>query len=58
MNGFNKMPKVSIIFPTYNGEKFIQNAIQSVRVQSFSDWEMIVIDDGSQDRTPAIVNKL
>lgn len=41
------MPKVSIILPTYNGEKYIKGAIQSIRAQSFSDWEMIIIDDGS-----------
>lgn len=41
------MIKVSVILPTYNGEKFIGNAIKSVQSQGFSDWELIVIDDGS-----------
>ena len=41
------MPKVSIILPTYNGERFIRKAIQSVLRQSFSNWELLVIDDGS-----------
>ena len=41
------MLKVSIILPTHNGEKYIRNAIQSVQAQSFSDWELIVVDDGS-----------
>ncbi len=41
------MIKVSVILPTYNGEKFIGNAIKSVQSQGFSDWELIVIDDSS-----------
>lgn len=44
-------PIVSIILPTYNGEKFIDRSIQSVLDQSFTDWELIVIDDGSMDDT-------
>lgn len=42
-------PIVSIILPTYNGEKFISRSIHSVLNQSFNDWELIVIDDGSKD---------
>ncbi len=53
----SKMLKVSIILPTHNGEKFIANAIKSVQAQSFSDWELVVVDDGSTDRTPMIVNE-
>jgi glycosyltransferase involved in cell wall biosynthesis len=41
------MPKVSIILPTYNGEKYIRKAILSVLEQSFFDWELIVVDDAS-----------
>ncbi len=51
------MPKVSIITPTYNGERFIGRAIRSVLWQTFQDWEMIVVDDGSNDKTPEIVEK-
>ena len=45
----------SIILPTFNREKFIKNAINSVINQSFSDWELIVVDDGSTDNTKEIV---
>jgi glycosyltransferase involved in cell wall biosynthesis len=50
-------PRVSIITPTYNGEKFIERAIKSVLWQTFKDWEMIIVDDGSKDNTVEIVKK-
>jgi glycosyltransferase involved in cell wall biosynthesis len=50
------MPKVSVIIPTYNRAWCIERAIKSVIVQSFKDWEMIVIDDGSSDNTSDIVS--
>lgn len=52
----NMNPKVSIIIPTYNGEKYIQRAIESVLAQSFSDWELIIVDDGSKDNTEKIIS--
>ena len=48
-------PRVSIIVPTYNRAGLIGRAIESVRTQTFSDWELIVVDDGSTDGTPAVV---
>lgn len=50
-------PKLSIILPTYNGDKYIRKAIESIISQSFSDWELIVVDDGSTDNTENIVKK-
>lgn len=46
----------SVIIPTYNREKLIGRAIKSVLNQSFEDFEIIVIDDGSEDRTEHVVN--
>ena len=51
----NSSPLVSVIMPAYNAEEFIEQAISSVIAQTVEDWELIVIDDGSQDRTRQIV---
>ena len=46
---------VSIITPAYNSAKFIAETIQSVQNQTYENWEMIIVDDGSSDETVAIV---
>lgn len=50
-------PLVSIILPTYNRADTLSRAIDSVVAQWFDDWELIVIDDGSQDETVALVEQ-
>jgi len=49
------MPKVSVVMSVYNGERFLREAIDSILAQTFTDWEFIVVDDGSTDATPAIL---
>jgi glycosyltransferase involved in cell wall biosynthesis len=49
------MPLISVIIPVYNGEKTIRETIESILNQTFTDFELIVINDGSQDATLEIV---
>lgn len=49
------MPAVSVILPVYNCPQFVGQAIESILSQTFSDFELIVIDDGSTDETPDVV---
>jgi teichuronic acid biosynthesis glycosyltransferase TuaG len=50
-----KNPKVSIITPLYNGAAFIGQAVGSVVSQTFPDWEMIIVDDGSSDHPEKVL---
>ena len=47
--------KISVVLPVYNGEKYIIRSVESVQAQSYYNWELIVVDDGSADSTPRIV---
>src|SRR5213596_3405535 len=49
------MSLVSVIVPTYNRRETIQAAIASVQRQTFADWELVVVDDGSTDDTAALI---
>ena len=50
------MPKVSVVIPTYNRAHLLPECLESVLAQSFRDFEVIVIDDGSTDNTPEVVS--
>ncbi len=48
-------PKVTVVIPVYNREKYIGAAIESVLAQTFTDFEILVIDDGSTDGSREVV---
>lgn len=51
-------PLISIVIPTYNSVQFIAKAIHSVQLQSYDNWEIIVVDDASTDGTVAEISKI
>ena len=50
----DKQPLVSVIMPAYNAEKYIGEAIASVCAQTYKNWNLLILDDGSADRTVEI----
>ena len=49
------MPVISVVMPVLNGEKYLKLAIESILSQSYKDFEFIIIDDGSTDKTEQII---
>lgn len=49
-------PKITVLLPVRNGEKFLSQALASIQAQTFDDFELLVVDDGSTDRTPEILS--
>lgn len=53
----NSAPLISVVLPVYNGEKYLAEAIDSILAQTFTDYELIMIDDGSTDSSLQILQK-
>ena len=53
----DRRPLVSVIMPAYNAEKYIGEAVASVRAQTYENWELLILDDGSADRTAEIAER-
>lgn len=51
------LPKISIIVPVYNMEKYLRQCVDSILAQTFKDWELLLIDDGSKDSSAAICDE-
>lgn len=49
-------PKVSVLMPVYNAERYVGEAIESILAQTFEDFEFIIVDDASTDGTPAVLD--
>lgn len=52
-----RQPAVSVCLPVFNGSKYLKTAIANISCQSFTDWELIVRDDGSTDESRQIINE-
>ncbi len=55
--GSGKMPKISVIVPVYNTEKYLEKCLTSLAVQTYKDFEVIIVNDGSTDNSDKIINK-
>jgi len=53
-----RAPRVSVILPVFNAERYIHASLASVLAQTYADYEIVVVDDGSTDHTPAAVRSL
>lgn len=56
MDNKNVKPEISVVMPVFNAEKFVKQAVESILKQTFTDFEFIIIDDGSTDLTAAILD--
>ena len=52
------MPQTTVLIPTYNCSKYIVPAVKSVLAQKYTDYELLILDDGSTDNTEEIISKI
>ena len=53
----HKAPAISVVMPVYNGERYLEETLRSLLSQTFTDFELLIIDDGSTDATPDIIER-
>ena len=58
MSSMNSNPRISIVMPMYGVERYIEKAIQSVLNQDFQDWELLIVNDGSKDKSREIAYRV
>ena len=49
-------PKISVLLPVFNGGRFLKESIESILTQTYTDFEILIIDDGSKDNSLDIIN--
>ncbi len=54
----NNNPMISVIMPVYNSEKYLKGTCQTILRQTYRDFELILVDDGSSDSSPSICDEL
>ena len=52
------MPAISVVMPVFNGAQFLRRAAASLFAQTFADWELLAVDDGSADESLALLDAL
>lgn len=52
-----KVPRVSVVMPVHNGALYLAQAVESILVQTFTDFEFVIVDDGSTDATPELLRR-
>ncbi|MCA9895172.1 MAG: glycosyltransferase family 2 protein [Anaerolineae bacterium] len=50
-------PTISVVLPIYNGARYLRESVQSILKQTFTDWELILVDDGSTDESPQLIDE-
>ena len=58
MPATTQQPRISIIMPTYNRAALIGDTIRSIRAQTWQNWELLIMDDGSDDGTSQLVEAI
>ena len=48
--------KISVLMPVYNGEEYLREAIESILGQTFSNFEFLIVDDGSKDKSVSVIS--
>ena len=53
----NKQPRISIVIPCYNAEKYIRETLDCLLMQTIDDWECVIVNDGSTDNSLEILKE-
>lgn len=57
INGISKIPHISVVMPCYNNGAYVGQAIESVQKQTYDNWELVIVNDGSTDNSEEVINR-